>query len=113
MEKASHGFVEYQHKQTVNITGVWSLWVYNNGEAIAVIDGYPVNPKQKANIIASDNCFCDVSLLLTFKPMPITGTANRPDIINNGAVYIPEINPEPVAPEVRQSIIFYIKKQLQ
>lgn len=109
MVKASHGCIEYVGNRDINLSDIVSIWAYNNGEAIAIIDGFPIYPKQKSILVLSDNCVSDIQMRLTFKEIAVVNS-NKPTANQTLEVYIPEINPEPVTPKIKQSIIFYIKK---
>lgn len=114
MQKSAYFTTEYTKDKKIELTNIISIWAYNNGEAIAYIDGYPIYPKNKSVVFASDFSICDPTLQLSFKPFsksPTTNISNRPNI-ESGEIYLPidGIIPAKIEPKIRQSVILYIKK---
>ncbi len=63
---------EYKKSGEIRLDNITSLKVFNAGNTIAVIAGFPVYPNQKEVIIPADNTISNVILELEFKSLPIT-----------------------------------------
>lgn len=61
---------EYKKNGEIRLDNITSLKVFNAGNTIAVIAGFPVYPNQKEVIIPADNTISNIILELEFKSLP-------------------------------------------
>ena len=67
---------EYKKSGEIRLDNITSLKVFNAGNTIAFIAGFPVYPNQKEVIIPADNTISNVILELEFKSLPIIKDAS-------------------------------------
>lgn len=100
---------EYSKKQSITLPNVISLAVYNNGECIAYVNKLPIYPGNKQIIVAPDFTVSNLDLSLTFEPKPVVEQARPDQPVTQVSSNIPEITPTPIAPNLRQTVIFIYK----
>ena len=110
MQKSAYNFIEYSGDQKVDLYNVISVVAYNNSETLVVVDKIVLAPGQKEIIVMPDYSISDISLKISFQPLPIKSGANKGSINEEEFSIIEGIIPANIAPNIKKTVVLYVKK---
>lgn len=109
MQKSKYTFTEYSGNQKIDLENVTSILAYNSSDVLVKINKIVLKPTETKTIVLADSTFSDVSLEISFLPIPVV-IVGQPRLAN-AANYstIDGIIPAKIAPEVKQTVVLHIK----